>query len=58
MVEFLVSSGAVPIDKGAELNQTTPLHYAVQGGHEDCVQMLLDWGAKVNVISKSEEVCI
>ena len=53
-VAFLLSSESTPIDKGVEQTHATPLHYAVQGGHEDCVQLLLDWGAKVNALTLAE----
>lgn len=53
-LEFLLSSDTTPIDKGVEQSHATPLHYAVQGGHEGCVQLLLDWGAEVNTFTLSE----
>lgn len=53
-VELLVSFHDASINKGAGEGKTTPLHYAVQGGHEDCVQLLLEAGAKVNALTFSE----
>ena len=34
----------------------TALHYAVSGGHEDCVRVLLQFGADINSITTTEEV--
>ena len=40
-----------PADGGA-----TALHYAVSGGHEECVRVLLQYGADINSITTTEEV--
>ena len=57
-LEFIVTvlSGAEdsldePADGGA-----TALHYAVSGGHEECVRVLLQYGADINSITTTEEV--
>jgi ankyrin repeat protein len=34
----------------------TALHYAVSGGHEECVRVLLQYGADINSITTTEEV--
>ena len=34
----------------------TALHYAVSGGHEECVRILLQYGADINSITTTEEV--
>ena len=49
-------SEATPIDEGAGHSKVTALHYAVQGGHMESVQLLLDYGAKVNTVSLSQDV--
>ena len=47
---------------GCQVNQpaggshTTALHYAVSGGHKECMQMLLQYGAEINSVMTSEEV--
>ncbi len=56
VVEFLVSSEGVAIDAGAGRSKATALHYAVQGGHYECVQVMLQYGADVNSLTVTEEV--
>ena len=34
----------------------TALHYAVSGGHEECVRVLVQYGADINSITTTEEV--
>ena len=34
----------------------TALHYAVSGGHEECVRVLLQYGADINSTTTTEEV--
>ena len=34
----------------------TALHYALSGGHEECVRVLLQYGADINSITTTEEV--
>ena len=34
----------------------TALHYAVSEGHEECVRVLLQYGADINSITTTEEV--
>lgn len=44
---FLLQAGANPLDKS--VNGRTALHDAVVGGYKDCLKMLLDYTAEVNV---------
>lgn len=57
-VEMLASSDDTSVNKGVEQSNATPLHYAVQGGHEECVQLLIEWGSNVNAITLSEVTCM
>ena len=34
----------------------TALHYALSGGHEECVRVLLQYGADINSVTTTEEV--
>ena len=34
----------------------TALHYAVSGGYEECVRVLLQYGANINSLTTTEEV--
>ena len=44
---FLLQAGANPLDKS--VNGRTALHDAVVGGYKDCLKMLLDYTAEVNI---------
>ena len=57
-LEFIVSvvSGAEnSVNEPAE-GGATALHYAVSGGHEECVRVLLQYGANINLFTTTEEV--
>ncbi len=56
IVEYLLSYDTSSINKGSGDHKATPLHHAVQGRHAECAQILLNYGAKVNAITLSEEV--
>ena len=45
------------VDEPIGANGTTPLHYAVSGKHQECVGLLISYGANVNSVMTSEEVC-
>ena len=49
-VLYLIQAG-VPLDELDELGNT-PLHWAVFGGYEDIVQILLEAGANPNIFSE------
>ncbi|XP_026867891.2 ankyrin repeat and SOCS box protein 4 isoform X2 [Electrophorus electricus] len=57
MMYNAVESALVLLQKGAALNRKpngkTPLHVACEVSHADCVNLLLNWGAKVNSVSLS-----
>ena len=53
MVDGAEDSVNEPAEGGA-----TALHYAVSGGHEECVRVLLQYGANVNSITTTEEVFV
>ena len=56
-LEFIISVRGEEgsLDESAD-GGATPLHYAVAGGHEDCVRVLLHFGANVNSITLTDEV--
>ena len=57
-LQFLLTSGCDPNISSDKSNLASPLHFAVSGGHAECVQMLIENGANINAIMISEEVMI
>ncbi|XP_066529997.1 ankyrin repeat and SOCS box protein 4 [Hoplias malabaricus] len=57
MMYNALESALVLLQRGAAVNRKpngkTPLHVACEVSHADCVNLLLNWGAKVNSISLS-----
>ena len=54
-LSYLITSGS-PVNDPAGESNATALHYAVAGGHEGCVKILVENGASVNAIATNEEV--
>ncbi|XP_017548344.1 ankyrin repeat and SOCS box protein 4 isoform X1 [Pygocentrus nattereri] len=57
MMYNALESALVLLQRGAAVNRKpngkTPLHVACEVSHTDCVNLLLNWGAKVNSVSLS-----
>ena len=56
VLQYLLVSGCDPNILSEQQGVASPLHFAVSGGNKDCVQLLLDAGAKVNSAMVTEEV--
>ena len=57
-LEYLVTMAGAEdkVNEPAGEGGATALHYAVSGGHEECVRVLLQYGADINSITSTEEV--
>ena len=55
VLQYFLASAYDP-NANCENGVVTPLHFAVSGESMDCVQLLLDAGAKVNAVMVAEEV--
>ena len=56
-LEYLLTCGC-HADDHAGPTGATALHYAVTAAHGECVHILLNYGANVNAVVTSEEVCV
>ena len=58
-LEYIVTvageEGSAAVNEPAE-GGATALHYAVSGQHEECVRVLLQYGADINSLTSTEEV--
>ena len=47
----------VPVET-CNKNSETALHHAAKNGHVECVNMLLNWGAKITAVDKNGKNCL
>lgn len=55
VLQYILASAYDP-NAQSESGEASPLHFAVSGGNKDCVQLLLEAGAKINAVMVTEEV--
>ena len=55
VLQYILASAYDP-NAQSEGGIASPLHFAVSGGNKDCVQLLLEAGAKINAVMVTEEV--
>ena len=55
ILEYLISIGC-HVGELAGTSGSTALHYSVSGGHEECVKVLVQYGAEINPLMTNEEV--
>ena len=55
VLEYLLSIGC-NVGELAGTSGSTALHYSVSGGHEECVKVLVQYGAEINPLMTNEEV--
>ena len=57
-LDFLLECGADPNSGGDVSRVPSALHFAVSGGHAECVQLLLQYRGNVNTVMLTEEASL
>ena len=55
VLDYLLSIGC-NVGELAGASGSTALHYSVSGGHEECVKVLVQYGAEINPLMTNEQV--